>query len=172
MSLNKERCSAEFILAMKFLTGRALNMEAIIRTFTLLWKAVSGFKVRNVGDHILLFVYNNKEVVDKILKGESWSFDKNLIVLQTYGNHSPVKGLKFSKVSLWIKLHDIPICFMNRRVVEDLCSMIGEVDKTTNVVEMEGNGFMRVRVTIDVTLTLCQGRIIYLEKGFEDWVTF
>lgn len=70
MSLNKERCSAEFILAMKFLTSRALNMEAIIKTFTPLWKAVSGFKVRNVGDHILLFVYNNKEVVDKILKGE------------------------------------------------------------------------------------------------------
>lgn len=50
--------------------------------------------------------------------------------------------------------------------------MIGEVDKTTNVVEMEGSGFMRVRVTIDITLPLCQGRIIYLEKGFEDWVTF
>lgn len=91
---------------------------------------MNGFKVRNVGDHIVLFVFDNKEVIDKILKGEPWSFDKHLVVLQPYENHSPMRELKFSKVSIWVQLHDIPFRFMNKRVVEDICSVIGEVDKT------------------------------------------
>lgn len=77
-----------------------LNIEAIIWTFNPLWRAVNGFKVRNVGDHIVLFVFDNKEVIDKILKGEPWSFDKHLVVLQPYENHSPMRELKFSKVSI------------------------------------------------------------------------
>ena len=70
ISLNKEHSSIEFFIAAKFLTNRALNIEAVIRTFSPLWRAVNGFKVQNKGDHFLLFVFDNKKEVEKIFSSE------------------------------------------------------------------------------------------------------
>ena len=61
ISLNKEQSPIEFFIAAKFLTNRALNIEAVIRTFSPLWKAINGFKFQNKGDHFLLFVFDNKK---------------------------------------------------------------------------------------------------------------
>ena len=47
----------EFALAAKFLTKRALNVEAIRHIFKPLWRAKKEFKVCKAGDHILLFVF-------------------------------------------------------------------------------------------------------------------
>lgn len=57
LSKSKNIRSKEFVLAAKFLTKRALNVEAIGRTFKPLWRAKNEFKVREAGDHILLFVF-------------------------------------------------------------------------------------------------------------------
>ena len=61
--LAKKRSSSECIIAAKFLTKRALNMEAIISMFNPLWRSKHGFEVRNAGDHVVLFVFDNKEEV-------------------------------------------------------------------------------------------------------------
>lgn len=49
---------------------------------------------------------------------------------------------------------------------------VGEVRKSTGVVDKEGGHFMRVRVTIDLFLPLCRGRVIILEDGGKFWVSF
>ena len=138
--------SAEFITIAKFLTSRALNIDAIIRTFNPSWHTVNGFIARSVGDHFILFVFYDEEKVEKIFRGEPWSFDKHPLVLEKYEKCSPVHTLSFSKVSIWVQIHDIPVRFMNREVVEDLGTMIGEVDKTTELAKMEGGSFMRIRL--------------------------
>jgi len=76
--LNDDR---DFSIAAKFLTKRAINIDVIARTFNLLWSARNGFKIQNFGDHKILFTFNNREDVDRILEGEPWSFDKHLVVM-------------------------------------------------------------------------------------------
>ena len=61
---------------------------------------------------------------------------------------------------------------MNRRVAEDICAVIGVVDRTTSTDEMEGGSFMHVRILIDISLPLCHGRVLSLEDGGEVWVNF
>uniref|UniRef100_A0A7N2RF29 DUF4283 domain-containing protein n=1 Tax=Quercus lobata TaxID=97700 RepID=A0A7N2RF29_QUELO len=77
--LTEEKSGTEVILAAKFLTKRVLNVDAIVKTFTPLWRSVNGFQVRSAGDHILLFVFDDKEDVERILANEPWSFDKHLV---------------------------------------------------------------------------------------------
>ena len=81
-SVQEENTREEYLLAVKFFTRRVLNMEAIARTFTLLWKTRKGFEIRDMGDHKILFVFPEKADIDRVLEGDSWSFDRHLVVLQ------------------------------------------------------------------------------------------
>ena len=71
----------KFPIAAKFLTKRAINMEIIAKTFNLLWRAKNGFKIQSFVDHDILFTFDKREDVDRILEGEPWTFDKHLVVV-------------------------------------------------------------------------------------------
>ena len=43
-----------------------------------------GFEVRDIGDHRVLFVFSYESDIDKVLSGEPWSFDKNLVALRRF----------------------------------------------------------------------------------------
>lgn len=149
-----------------------LNIEVVIRTFNPLWRSKNGFQVRSAGDHILLFVFDNQEEVEKLLALQPWRLEKHLVVLCCYDNATPVSELSFDKVSLWVQIHDIPICFLNRVVVEEICDILGKVCKDTDISKMEGGNFFRVRVSMDMTAPLCHGRRISLENEEAGWVSF
>ena len=58
VSIIEEEAVFEFVLAAKFLTKRALNMEAIAKTFTPIWRLKNGFRVTKESDHVLLFTFD------------------------------------------------------------------------------------------------------------------
>ena len=102
LELPEQNSSNEFTLAAKFLTKRALSVKAVIRTFSPLWRSVKGFEVRRVGNHVLLFVFNDKQEADNILSNARWSFDKHLVVLQWYDRKVHSRALEFSKIPVWV----------------------------------------------------------------------
>ena len=58
--LDEELSSPEFNIVTKFLIKRALNIDAIAKTFSPLWHSKNGFKVCHLGDHKVLFVFDKK----------------------------------------------------------------------------------------------------------------
>ena len=42
---------------------------------------MKGFEVRRSSDHVLLFMFERKEEVERIMSNALWSFDKHLVVL-------------------------------------------------------------------------------------------
>ena len=46
-------------------------MEAIARTFKPLWRSKKGFEVKDMGNHIVLFVFVKESNANRILMGES-----------------------------------------------------------------------------------------------------
>ena len=141
LELSEEKSSNEFIMAAKFLTKRALSVEAVIKTFNPLRRSMRGFEVRRAGDHTLLFVFENREEVEKILSNAPWSFNKHLVVLQWYDREVPVRALKFNTISVWIQVHDIPVRFQSHKVAEELCEVAGSVCRGTDINEMDGGSF-------------------------------
>lgn len=57
----------KFILAAKFLATRLLNMDVVARTFKQVSRSTGGFKIQNIGDHKVLFIFDNLADIDKIL---------------------------------------------------------------------------------------------------------
>ena len=97
--LKNQLRSSEFIIAAKFLTKRVLNMEAVARTFRQLWRSTDGFKIRNLGDHMVLFVFKNQADVNRIFLSEPWCFDKHLVVLQNYDSDASVSDISFNRAT-------------------------------------------------------------------------
>ncbi|KAK7829774.1 hypothetical protein CFP56_028868 [Quercus suber] len=126
----------KFLLAVQFFTSRMLNIEAIARTFKLLWHTKRGFEARDMGDHRVLFIFSEKFDVDRVLASEPWSFDKYLVALKPIGRQTEMKGL----------VHNLPIGCLKLRVAQDIASLAGDVINTGAVDEdYEGSHFLRVR---------------------------
>ncbi|KAL0015534.1 hypothetical protein SO802_002603 [Lithocarpus litseifolius] len=106
LRITEEEVVTDFVLAAKFLTKRALNIDVIAKTFTLLWRSKNGFKVKQDGDHVVLFTFNNKEELDKILAAKPWSFDKHLMVLRRYNKDIDLFDMKFNLVTFWVQYTD------------------------------------------------------------------
>ncbi|XP_023904239.1 uncharacterized protein LOC112015993 [Quercus suber] len=172
LQLTEDQAEVELIVATKFLTKRALNIETIVKTFTPLWRTKNGFNVKREGDHIVLFTFDDKSEMEKILTIELWSFNKHLVVLQRYDRETNLTDMEFNKVTFWVQVHDIPIRFRNKRVAARICSSIGTVNETRDDLGIEGDGFKRTRVTIDISKSLSCGRVITLKNGMELWVSF
>ena len=163
---------SEFILAAKFLTRRALSMDAVARTFRQLWRLTAGFKIRNMNDHVVLFVFNNQGDIDRILRSEPWCFDKYLMVFQQYDGDISISKLNFQWVSFCVQVHDIPIRFMTREVAKNICDTVGTVCRSIGGVDDDGGRFIRVKVKLDISLPLCRGRVVTFESGKKIWVSF
>ena len=85
------------VLAAKFFTRRVLNMEAIARTFKQLWQTKKSFEIKDMGNHVVLFVFSDKMDADKVLLGEPWSYDKHLVALRRMEKKVAVKDLVFDQ---------------------------------------------------------------------------
>ena len=169
--LRNEMGSVEFILAAKFYTKRVLNTDAIVRNFEELWRSWNGFKVKDLGNHIVLFIFDNKPDTNRILASQPWSFDEYLVVLQQYKTHMHARELCFDMVPFWVQVYDIPIRLRNKVVVDCICSGIRNV-VSCDLAKMEGWEFTQARVIIDISKPLSQGHKITLDDGTHGWVSF
>ena len=95
VSITKEEAISDFVLAVKFLTKRALDVEAIAKTFTPIWRMKNGFRVTKESDHVVLFTFDNQNDMERVLNTEPWSFDKHLMVLHRYDKEVDVLDIDF-----------------------------------------------------------------------------
>ena len=133
-----------FSIAAKFLNKQAINMEVIAKTFTLLWRARDGFKMQSFGDHKILFTFEKKEDVERILDNEPWSFDKHLVVMNRYENVSSLQDIKFEKTKIWVQIHGISIKYMTIEATKKIGSVLGEVLVPTDPKIFYGGHFIRI----------------------------
>ena len=147
-------------------------MEVIAKTFTPLWRAKNGFKFQHFRVHKILFTFDNREDVDRILEGKPWSFDKHLVVMSRYKNESLIQDIKFDKTKLWVQVHGIPIKYMTIEAAKKICSVMGEVFTPTDPNLYDGDHFIQVQVSTDLSLPLCRGRLISMGKGKQVWISF
>lgn len=53
-----------------------------------------------------------------------------------------------------------------------ICEVVGEVIQPSNAKLFNAGNFIRIQVSIDLSLPLCRGRLISLNDGKEVWVSF
>lgn len=67
-------------LAGRFFTTWVLNMEVVGRTCKFLWKLKGELKICDLGDSILVFDFEEGLDLERVVKLEPWTYDKNMVV--------------------------------------------------------------------------------------------
>lgn len=70
-----------------------MNIEAVTRTFRPRWRTRRSFEVSATGDNVVLIVFELEVDIEKVLQGEPWTFDRNLVVLQRYNGSTQASYL-------------------------------------------------------------------------------
>uniref|UniRef100_A0A2N9F204 Reverse transcriptase domain-containing protein n=1 Tax=Fagus sylvatica TaxID=28930 RepID=A0A2N9F204_FAGSY len=133
-------------LATKFLTRRALNAEAVARTFKPLWRTDHGFTIRDMNDNILVFAFEDEADRERVMLGEPWAYDKHLVVLQRIKEDEAIAEVEFKNTSFWVQMHGIPIRRMNHDVATILGQSLGKIVHVSRDGESaEAGQAMRIR---------------------------
>nr|POE84948.1 hypothetical protein CFP56_66977 [Quercus suber] len=104
----KEEEESVFRLAGHFYTKRVLNVDAGARTFKPLWRTVGELKIRDIGEHILLFEFEDILDLERVLEFEPWSYNKHLVAFECVFDIESVPFLDFSRATFWVQIHNIP----------------------------------------------------------------
>ena len=126
-----------------------------------------------MGENRVLFQFEKRDDLEKVVLLGPWSFDKYILILQKVEAGESVKNLSFDKVSFWVQIHGLPMLSQTMDTGKRIGSSLGTVEK----VEVDERGFclgeyMRVRVSIDALKPLCRGRLVRVGGSSKLWVTF
>lgn len=132
-----------------------LNVESVGRTFKPLWKSIGELKIRDVGDNILLFEFEDILDLERVLEFKPWMFDKSLVAFQRATLVEEVPLLDFSKSFFWVQLHNVLENRMNQATSESIGGIIGTVIQVADPKDDGARGeFLRVRISIDISKPL------------------
>ena len=75
-------------------------------------------------------------------------------------------------MTLWVQVHGLLLKYMNFEAGTKICEVVREVIQPSNTRLFDAGNFIRIQVSIDLSLPLCCGRLISLSDGKEVWVSF
>ena len=158
-------------LAGRFFTKRTLNVDSIACTFKPLWKSVGELKIRDIGDNILLFEFEDNLDLERVLEYEPWTFDKHIVIFERVSTVEEIPSLEFLRAIFWVQFHNIPKKSLNPVISEVVGNSIGKVIEVADP-EDDGNRgeFLRVRISIDISKPLPRCRKLWYEGKQIGWV--
>ena len=151
----KDAEESVYRLAGRFYTKRVLNVDAVARTFKPLWRTTGELKIRDIGEHILLFEFEDALDLERVMEFEPWSYDKHLVAFERVLDIESMPFLDFSRATFWVQIHNIP----KRSLKVEVGELIGKsISRVIQVADPEDNGtgseFLRVRINIDISKPL------------------
>lgn len=127
------------------------------------WRRVS---IREIEKGVFLFQFFHKLDMQKLMNGESWSFDGHLSLLGSMGGTELPSQVPLFHAIFWVQVHDLPISFMYLEVGKGLVNYIGEfVEYDPKNNSNFWRSYMRIRVRIDVQKPLKRGKEISNGEG-------
>ena len=92
---------------------------------------------------MVLFTFDDKSEMEKVLAAEPWSFVKHLMVLQRYDRETDEGDMEFKKVTFWVQVHNLQVRFRTRQIAKQLCEAIGIVNVVMDKAKTEGENFCK-----------------------------
>ena len=161
------------VMVGKFCTKCRVNLEAVGRALRSVWRTKRDFEISDMGENRVLFLFQDKEDLDRVLLQGSWSFDKYILLLHKLEVGESVTSLSFHKVAFWVQIYGLPTLSQTKEAGLCVGGILGKVEK----VGVGDKGFnmgcyLRIRVTMDISQPLSRGRLVRMGGSDSRWVEF
>lgn len=94
-----------------------------------------------MGNHLVLFAFEDETDVARVLMGEPWLFDKHLMALREIERGEAIQSLTFDTTCFWVQIHDLPVGCMSVLTAKGIGSVIRNVlESEEDEVNMGGGG--------------------------------
>jgi hypothetical protein len=161
----------KWMLAGKVLYRNQFHIQTIASALRPAWGNPRGLEFRSVGENTFVAEFESQRDRDRVRDGSPWHVSKNAVILEEFVECMQPSELKFDKLQLWVRVLNLPF---NLRTSDWGKAIAKQIDKnSTQVVFDPVGGFLRARVTVDVTKPLRRGILIdsAARKG-RDWYEF
>ncbi|KAK4424848.1 hypothetical protein Salat_1678400 [Sesamum alatum] len=151
------RVSDPFALSLvgRLLSPHPVNFEALSHTFQNLLRPAKGVNVRRVADNRFCFVFNHVVDLRRTLALRSWTFDRNLLILQELSPGADPESVLLDWCPFFIRVHGIPYRYRSTAIARLTGAKLGVWEDEANVEDfISWSGALRLRILLDVNLPL------------------
>lgn len=132
----------------------------------LVWRPKCGFEITIMRIGVFLFWFFHYLDVQRIRKGEPWSFGKHLLILGIIKEGVNRATIPLFSIPFWIQIHTIPLVFMSQEVGLSIGNYTGkfleyDVKNNSNLL----CSFMCIRVLLDVRKPLNKSKKVKKKVG-------
>ena len=117
------------VMVGKFCTKCRVNLEAVGRALRSVWRTKRDFEISDMGENRVLFLFQDKEDLDRVLLQGSWSFDKYILLLHKLEVGESVTSLSFHKVAFWVQIYGLPTLSQTKEAGLRIGGILGKVEK-------------------------------------------
>jgi hypothetical protein len=117
-----------------------------------------------------LFIADFEGLVEKkrALEGSPWMVGKYAVILQDYNDKLKPSDVCFDRMSIWVRILNLPFSWMNTKKGEKVARAFGTVEKIDADEKGKASGsFLRARVAIDLNKPLRRGLFLRDETRLE-----
>lgn len=149
----------------KVLSSSVLNIQTIMAALRPAWGNPRGLEAKSVGDNIFIAEFGSKQDFDRALDGSPWYVGKKAVLVQKFDPNLRPSEVVFDRMTIWIRICDLPFGLMNNRWGWKLAKKVGKVIN----VEVDAQGrawgpYLRAKVQVDISKPLLRCISIFSEK--------
>ncbi|XP_060965486.1 uncharacterized protein LOC133034418 [Cannabis sativa] len=165
---NEEDVDYRWALVGTFITKRAIDFDVMRHVMASLWQPGKGMYVKELEPNRFLFQFYHDLDINRVIEGSPWTFNKLQFVFTRLKNGDIPRNVAIKHLDIWVQVHDLQSGFKSAQVLRDLANYIGTFVET-DPKNFQGiwREYLRVRVTIDITLPL--KRRMKLRKTGSEW---
>ena len=148
-------------------------MEAITRTLKIMWGSRCSFDICDLGNNIVLLLFDDEDDPNRILMQGPWSFDKYNNGLFYLGEATIVEDTRFDITSFWVQICGLQIGCMKKENAEAIRSSLSKAEYVEEFAKGNCCGrCIRVRININIMQPLCKGRLVNIGGPKPQWISF
>ena len=157
---------SRYCLLGKIVMRKNVNMEAMKMVFVKLWKIKAGISIREVGERLFIFQFEDEVEKDRVLQKQPWSFNKSLLVLKEINGDLRPEEVNMEWCPFTVQVHGLPLGLMTKRIGVILGEVLGDVLEVETDDDVSAWGkFLKIRVALNITKPLKRGKMLSLSGG-------
>ncbi|KAF7825238.1 ribonuclease H [Senna tora] len=136
------------------------NHGAFQRTISQVWRPKHGVDIKEIDKNLYMFQFFHWRDRDKVLEGEPWWFDKQVLTLKEVSGDEQPSELRSTQVPFWVRVYDLPFNQRTIMAAQMLGDKVGNFLDWDNSEESKWGKAFRFRAMIDLTKPLKKGTLV------------